>query len=151
VGCNSGLYFYRRRCERLLVVDCSAAVYTSSPLICSRRVPDSAMTRGDLGRAEGGEVERPQPPSSLCALSWMAITELQCFLSSLALSGLNFTDFAHYDKFFMNDSIITLSQAGSFQGPIDVSECMAAHRTPDHHGCPAVSIYRWPGVRSHAL
>jgi len=51
----------------------------------------------------------------------MAITELQCFLS-LALSGLNFTDFAHYDTFFMNSSVITLSQAGSFQGPIDISE-----------------------------
>jgi hypothetical protein len=55
----------------------------------------------------------------------MAITELQCFLS-LALSGLNFTDFAHYDTFFMNSSVITLSQAGSFQGPIDISECTTA-------------------------
>ena len=51
----------------------------------------------------------------------MTITKVQCLLS-LAGSGLNFTDFERYNKFFMNTSIITLSQAGSFKGPTDISE-----------------------------
>uniref|UniRef100_A0A7S2H064 Uncharacterized protein n=1 Tax=Haptolina brevifila TaxID=156173 RepID=A0A7S2H064_9EUKA len=51
----------------------------------------------------------------------MAISKISCY-QSLWASELNFTDFQMYNKFFMNDSVITLSQAGSFSGPQDISE-----------------------------
>ena len=49
------------------------------------------------------------------------ITKAECFLS-LAATGLNFTDFAAYPKFFANSSSITLAQAGNFKGPHDIAE-----------------------------
>jgi len=46
---------------------------------------------------------------------------LKC-VSALAASEFSFTDFSNYDKWFNDDSVLSLAPTGSYQGPINIAE-----------------------------